>query len=435
MKKTVLVSAFHLVFVSVAAKILSFAVRILLARELSSEAMNLYALASPTMVFLIAIVQQGIPSALSKLTAQQEGSKPLFASAMITMLTTAAVMSVYVLALPYFAGGILHHAELVPVLRAIIPLLPFVALSGLLKGYLYGRQQHFAANNAQLYEEGSRLLFLLAFFAAWDIRDPAMLAAAAMISVSVGEIVSCLYMMLRLRVPFARARRMPSALRGVSLSAMREVLSISMPMMGSRLSGSLTYFLEPILMLALIPASAQDAMVQTYGLLNGYTLPLLTMSGFLSVTLSNYLLPSFTYALAHAQNNRRVGNACSSSHLLLFFFGALCSLGCFFFHEELFTLFYHTSKGSQQLRALALPFLLFALQSPLSALMHACSLSTRAFRDTLYGSLFRLSAVCLLSPLLEEDALLLGLCGGMLITTFLHAFRLLSFWRRRAACG
>ena len=212
MKKTVLVSAFHLVFVSVAAKILSFAVRILLARELSSEAMNLYALASPTMVFLIAIVQQGIPSALSKLTAQQEGSKPLFASAMITMLTTAAVMSVYVLVLPYFAGGILHHAELVPVLRAIIPLLPFVALSGLLKGYLYGRQQHFAANNAQLYEEGSRLLFLLAFFAAWDIRDPAMLAAAAMISVSVGEIVSCLYMMLRLRVPFppcARCFRSP----------------------------------------------------------------------------------------------------------------------------------------------------------------------------------------------------------------------------------
>ena len=102
MKKTVLVSAFHLVFVSVAAKILSFAVRILLARELSSEAMNLYALASPTMVFLIAIVQQGIPSALSKLTAQQEDSKPLFASAMVTMLTTAVVMGVYEFVLPYF---------------------------------------------------------------------------------------------------------------------------------------------------------------------------------------------------------------------------------------------------------------------------------------------------------------------------------------------
>ena len=54
-----LFSAFQLVFVSIIAKILSFAVRIMLARELSSEAMNLYALASPTMVFLIAIVQQG----------------------------------------------------------------------------------------------------------------------------------------------------------------------------------------------------------------------------------------------------------------------------------------------------------------------------------------------------------------------------------------
>ena len=54
-----LFSAFQLVFVSIIAQILSFAVRIMLARELSSEAMNLYALASPTMVFLIAIVQQG----------------------------------------------------------------------------------------------------------------------------------------------------------------------------------------------------------------------------------------------------------------------------------------------------------------------------------------------------------------------------------------
>ena len=41
-----LFSAFQLVFVSIIAKILSFAVRIMLARELSSEAMNLYALAS-----------------------------------------------------------------------------------------------------------------------------------------------------------------------------------------------------------------------------------------------------------------------------------------------------------------------------------------------------------------------------------------------------
>src|SRR5699024_3699101 len=119
---------------------------------------------------LIAIVQQGIPSALSKLTAQHGNSTPLFAAAMITMLTTAVVMSAYALALPYFASGFLHHSELIPVLRAILPLLPFVALSGLLKGYLYGRQQHAAANNAQLWEEGSRLIFLSVFFAASDIR-------------------------------------------------------------------------------------------------------------------------------------------------------------------------------------------------------------------------------------------------------------------------
>ncbi len=423
-----LFSAFQLVFVSIIAKILSFAVRIMLARELSSEAMNLYALASPTMVFLIAIVQQGIPSALSKLTAQHGNSTPLFAAAMITMLTAAVVMSAYALALPYFASGFLHHSELIPVLRAILPLLPFVALSGLLKGYLYGRQQHAAANNAQLWEEGSRLIFLSVFFAASDIRDPSQLAATAMASVCVGEIVSCLYMTLRLHIPWKKARSVPKAIHEVPLSALHEVLSISMPMMGSRLSGSLTYFLEPILMLVLIPYTAQEEMVTAYGLLNGYTLPLLTMPGFLSVTLSNYLLPSFTHALAHAQK-KKARRQCLLILSCCFLFGALCAFGCFIFHEELFTLFYHTARGSTQLRALALPFLFYALQAPLSALMHACAMSAPAFRDTLYGSLFRLAAVCLLAPLLQERALLLGLCGGMLITTCLHAFRLLCFWK------
>lgn len=65
MKKTVVVSAFHLIYISVLAKLLSFLVRILLARKLGSEAMSCYSIVAPTMVFLISLVQQA-PAALSK---------------------------------------------------------------------------------------------------------------------------------------------------------------------------------------------------------------------------------------------------------------------------------------------------------------------------------------------------------------------------------
>lgn len=438
MKKTVVVSAFHLIYISVLAKLLSFLVRILLARKLGSEAMSCYSIVAPTMVFLISLVQQGIPAALSKLSAQSSDPKlPLAAGACISALTIALTLSLFTCILPFFAGELLHDIRLIPVLRALLPLLPAVALSGLLKGYLQGIQHHYAANITQLYEEAARIVFLVVCFALFPTQDPIALASLAMFSVTVGELASCICMLFHLRFSFHHIRIAPRVLSRVRPDQLRDILSISMPMMGSRLSGSLTYFLEPICMLLLVPASMSAQIVEGYGILNGYTLPLLTMPSFLSITLSNYLLPSFSYAIAHRQK-KQAKKSCLLILSCCLLFGILYALFCYCFSEPLFQLFYHTSQGADQLHVLALPFLFYSLQPPLSALLHACSLSAQAFCDTLIGSLFRLGCVCFLTPYLQVEALLIALSGGMLITTFLHALRLLRYdlhGRSRAADG
>ncbi len=427
MKKTVVVSAFHLIYISVLAKLLSFLVRILLARKLGSEAMSCYSIVAPTMVFLISLVQQGIPAALSKLSAQSSDPKlPLAAGACISALTIALTLSLFTCILPFFAGELLHDIRLIPVLRALLPLLPAVALSGLLKGYLQGIQHHYAANITQLYEEAARIVFLVVCFALFPTQDPIALASLAMFSVTVGELASCICMLFHLRFSFHHIRIAPRVLSRVRPDQLRDILSISMPMMGSRLSGSLTYFLEPICMLLLVPASMSAQIVEGYGILNGYTLPLLTMPSFLSITLSNYLLPSFSYAIAHHQK-KQAKKSCLLILGCCLLSGILYALFCYCFSEPLFQLFYHTSQGADQLHVLALPFLFYSLQPPLSALLHACSLSAQAFCDTLIGSLFRLGCVCFLTPYLQVEALLIALSGGMLITTFLHALRLLRY--------
>lgn len=438
MKKTVVVSAFHLIYISVLAKLLSFLVRILLARKLGSEAMSCYSIVAPTMVFLISLVQQGIPAALSKLSAQSSDPKlPLAAGACISALTIALTLSLFTCILPFFAGELLHDIRLIPVLRALLPLLPAVALSGLLKGYLQGIQHHYAANITQLYEEAARIVFLVVCFALFPTQDPIALASLAMFSVTVGELASCICMLFHLRFSFHHIRIAPRVLSRVRPDQLRDILSISMPMMGSRLSGSLTYFLEPICMLLLVPASMSAQIVEGYGILNGYTLPLLTMPSFLSITLSNYLLPSFSYAIAHHQK-KQAKKSCLLILSCCLLSGILYALFCYCFSEPLFQLFYHTSQGADQLHVLALPFLFYSLQPPLSALLHACSLSAQAFCDTLIGSLFRLGCVCFLTPYLQVEALLIALSGGMLITTFLHALRLLRYdlhGRSRATDG
>ncbi|MFR9254078.1 MAG: hypothetical protein ACLVJ6_00240 [Merdibacter sp.] len=147
-------------------------------------------------------------------------------------------------------------------------------------------------------------MFLVVCFALFPTQDPIALASLAMFSVTVGELASCICMLCHLRFSFHHIRIAPRVLSRVRPDQLRDILSISMPMMGSRLSGSLTYFLEPICMLLLVPASMSAQIVEGYGILNGYTLPLLTMPSFLSITLSNYLLPSFSYAIAHHQKKQ-----------------------------------------------------------------------------------------------------------------------------------
>ena len=165
MKKTVLQSTVILVIVSVIAKALSFIVRIMLARTLSPSAMNYYTLAAPTMVFFITLAQMGIPGALSKVIAQSDHPhQPLKVSVILSLLNNAVIILTFLLVLPFLATRILKQKEILPVLYAIIPLIPLVSLSGILKGYLFGLQHHVQATSSQLFEEGSRILFLFVVF-------------------------------------------------------------------------------------------------------------------------------------------------------------------------------------------------------------------------------------------------------------------------------
>ena len=98
-------------------------------------------------------------------------------------------------------------------------------------------------------------------------------------------------------------------------------------------------------MLLLVPASMSAQIVEGYGILNGYTLPLLTMPSFLSITLSNYLLPSFSYAIAHHQK-KQAKKSCLLILSCCLLSGILYALFCYCFSEPLFQLFYHTSQGA-----------------------------------------------------------------------------------------
>lgn len=430
MKKTIIRSTFYLVILSIIAKALSFMVRILLARKLSGDAMNYYSLASSAMVFMITLAQMGIPNALSKVIAQShQPHKPLKAAILLSFFSNNIIILLFMITIPFLAHVILKQDVILPVLYAILPLIPIVTISGILKGYLFGIQRHMSATACQLFEEGSRIMFLLIIFEKYPSMDAVSMARLAMISVSVGEVFSSCYMFLSLLIKKRTPLHIPALFHDLQAKNFDEVLHVSIPMTGSRLIGSLTYFLEPIVMVYGLSMVESQAMINAYGSINGYILPIITMPSFLTVTLSNFLLPSFTYH--YTRHHESQANKLFSTILgCCFLVGMGCSVICYFFSDDLLQLFYHTNKGALLLKQMAWPFALYALQPPLSSMLHALSLSKKTVSDTFIGSLIRIGCVACLSSKIGPASLSIGITAGMLVTTIMHALRLYFAFRK-----
>lgn len=429
MKKTIIRSTLLLIIVSVFAKILSFIVRILLARNLSVEAMSYYTLAAPTMVIIITLAQMGIPSALSKVIAENDYErKPLAASILITIITNTIIALLFLLCIPYLAHTILKQNIIQPVLYSIVPLIPVVSLSGILKGYLYGIQQHLHATNTQIFEELTRVFFLLGMFLCNPTLDAIEMATLAMFSITIGEVASIIYMLLCIKKQKKHSFVSLSFFQNLCKKDFSDIYNVAIPMTSSRLIGSLTYFLEPIVMVIGLNTLQVQTMVHAYGELNGYVLPILTMPSFITITLSNFLLPSFTYHftrnhIAHAKKLFNVIIGCC------FLIGVSCSFICYQYAEELLQLFYHNTNGADVLRQLSWPFALYSLQPPLSSMMHALSKSRGAMFDTLLGCIVRILCVIALAYT-GPSSLTIGLTLGMLVTTILHAIKLANVLRK-----
>lgn len=427
MKKKLIQSTIILIVISVIAKALSFGIRIFLARKLNEDAMSIYSLASPTLVFIITLAQMGIPSALSKVIAQnKQHHAALFSSILLSLLNNIIVMGLFSLLIPLLSTLILKQDAVRPVLKAMIPMIPMVTLSGLLKGYLQGRQQHIAATTSQIFEEIFRFLYLIIAFNT-TITSPIQLAEIAMFSIFIGECASSCYMFLFCMIKNDIKISSRNPFDYLHKSAFDEILSLSIPMTSSRLIGSLTYFLEPILLV--LNVKNVDAAIHAYGQLNGYVLPIITMPSFITVTLASTLLPAFTYEISRNNHLRayKIFQVIFTTCLLI---GLISSSIAFFFTNECLNLFYHNTSGAAYLKALAWPFAFYALQPVLSSMLHALNQSKKALLDTTLGSISRLLIVTFLTPVLNETALPVALMVSMLITTSLHAFNVsVALWR------
>ena len=418
MKTKLIKSTILLFIISFIAKLLSFTIKIQLAKTMNNQTMELYTLSSSTMLFLITFVQAGLPTTLNTLIAKSKNTLSILQNSLfISFFTNLIAIFIYLLFIPYLTNTTLNYNQ-TPVLLSIIPLLPLVTISGLCKGYCLGKQKILIANSSNITEEIIRMLFLFLIFP-YIQHSPTLYASFAIISIAIGEIGAIVHILLFMNT----TKYIPKLLakKYISKNQINILLSYAIYMTASRFIGSFTHFLEPLLFSLPTNLHIQTSLISTFSFLHAYVLPILTLPSFFTFALSSWLLSSLSYALTH-QQHKHAKRILYYILFISFSIGIAGSLLCFYFPNQLTQLFYSNTQSAKLLKQLSIPFALFTLQTPLATALHAYSKSKYTLYDSIIGNLIKLLLIIILPIHYGNHALPIALTVSMIFTTLLHMY-------------
>lgn len=285
--KTVFLSCSHFVV-----RVIGFALRIGLSRELGPQAMGLAELAQSAQMLLITPVVSGLPAAVSRMCAKAEPARQrrILRVGMALALGAGLPLTLAAFCLREQLALWLGDARTLPALLVYLPCIPILGASCALNGYYYGRGKPVPPALSELLEQLVRLLLCVRLVYAlrgWPLMLRAAIPSAAAL---LGELAGLLLMLLlALRAVLGRGEGSRRAIAG-------EMLSLALPLTGMRVVSSLMRTVNATLIparLRLSGLSSAQALSQL-GMLQGMLMPVLMMPSFITGSLTMVVSPEIT---------------------------------------------------------------------------------------------------------------------------------------------
>ena len=412
-------------------KILGFINRIVIARFIGEEGVGLYMMALPSLFLVIAVVQLGMPIAISKFVAEasakgdhQKTKKILVVSLCVTGGLSLIFTPLLFVSAPYLSTHVFTDSRTLLPLLAIAPIVPITAVSAVLRGYFQGKQNMKPYAISNIIEQIVRISMIAALTKAFLPYGIEYAAAGAMIASVFGEIASLLYLMMMFKFKKTfRMRKQFFQYVSSGKNTLKELLSIAIPTTGSRMIGSVTWFIEPIVVARSLLAAGVATSVATgqYGELAGYAVPLLMLPSFITHSLGTSLVPAVSEAY-YKGNVNQVIHRLQQSLRFAFLSGSLAVVTLYVLAEPIMQVMYHNSHASIYVKFMAPFFLLFFFQGPLQATLQALNMARAAMFNSLIGSLTKIILIITLvtQPSIGIMGAAIAICVSTVLVTLLH---------------
>lgn len=343
MKNNFIKSTIILVIGGFITKILSMIIKICLTRSVGTEGIGVYSLVLPTFNLFITLCTLSYTSAISKLISERKRkSKHIITSIIpVTIIYNLVLMVILYLIAPILSKYLLKNTDTYYAIIAIGLTLPFICISSIIKGYFFGKERMFPHTFSNIIEQLVRL-FLTIYFIPSLLKYGLNIAICGVVLINIiSEFSSIIVLMIFLPKEHINIHDFK-----FDKSCMLDILGISIPTTTTRLIGSLTYFLEPIILTnVLLKVGYNNSYITLeYGIINGYVYPLLLLPSFFTMAISNALLPVVSNRYSN-NDYKYTKYKIKQAIIISLFIGIPCTIIFMIFPDKFFILYITLMKG------------------------------------------------------------------------------------------
>lgn len=429
MKNKFIKSTIILIIGGLVTKILGMIIKIAQTRTIGTEGISLYMLVLPTFNLFINLCNLGVPTAITKLISEKKrnSKKIILPTSFLIIIYNIILMIILFIISNFLSNNLLHNKDTYYPLISIGLTLPFIAISSIIKGYFFGKEKVFPCTLSNIIEQIVRLL-LTTYIVSNMMKYGLTTAVTFVVLINILSEASSIIVLL-LFLPKEKIKKEDFHKDNKLL---KEIFGISIPTTLTRLIGSITYFLEPIIITNTLKyvGYSKNYITLEYGIINGYVYPLLLLPSFFTMAISSAILPVVSNSYSNKNykyTSQKIKQAISFSLLI----GIPATLIFIFIPNIPLKLVYNTTLGLNYIPYIAPFFILHYIQAPLTSSLSGMGYSKEAMKGTLYGGITKILSLFIFSLLkIGLWSLPISSILNILVVTLHHIYYVKKYLKR-----
>lgn len=373
-------------------KILSFIIKILYTRTLGIEGLSLFTLIAPTFSLIYTIAGFGMPQALAKVIAENNGRtrKILEQGIIILLILNFVIMGLVIFASDFIARVLLNEPRVKILIMGMVLAMPNMALACVLKGYFYGKQRMLPNTISNVVEQLIRIIFII-FFLPYFIKKNIVIGVLSYLLINVvtegASILTFLFLL-------PKGAKVSLSDFSYDKSLAGNLMATALPLVSARIIGNIGYFFEPIILANTfrLVGYSNSYFLYEYGIYNGYSLALLLMPSFLIQAISTSLIPEIA-KFKGQRNKDMIKRRVRQALFLAVLIGGCSSIFIVLLRMPLLKIIYNTNLGGDYVFVLGLFFVLYYIEAPASSILQALGYGNFSLKITTIGVFIKLSSM------------------------------------------